>query len=333
MRLQKNRRTAVRDEMRSARDVGQEITDEIIALLEAGGELPWRKPWTGAGGRLPLRHEGTPYRGVNIFMLGLRAMTRGYASPYWMSYRQAEALGGQVRKGERSTPVVFYGVARRAGAGVDAPPDAVSGAAGGETEMAGVRFLKSFAAFNADQISGLPDRYHPARDETPGGAQPVARLAAIMDAMITGLGVEFVSGGDRACYVRDLDRIHMPDIGRFVDAEKYYATGFHELAHSCEHPGRLALDYGIKNFGNEAYARAELMAEGAAAILGATLGFSPDHIEDHAAYVQSWLKALKNDKRCFLKAAADAQRAVDHLLDAARIGGAAALITAPGVEI
>jgi antirestriction protein ArdC len=302
------------------RDIAQEITDEIIALLESGDELPWRMPWKRAGGGLPLRHEGSPYRGINVFMLGLRAMTRGYASPYWMSYRQATELGGQVRKGEKSSTVVYYGVGKNRQA--DTPPDlpAASDRSDGDGSDGAYRFLKWFPAFNADQIDGLPDRYHPASEDLDGGARPIAELAAVADAMIAGLGVDYIEGGDRACYIRDLDQIRMPQITRFHDAEKFYATKFHECGHACEAPKRLAIDYGAKQFGNEAYARAEVMVEMAAAILGATLGFKPDHLEDHAAYIQSWIKAMRNDKRFILKAAADAQRCVDYLMAAAGMG-------------
>jgi antirestriction protein ArdC len=179
------------------------------------------------------------------------------------------------------------------------------------------RFLKWFPAFNADQIDGLPERYHPVADDLDGGARPIAELAAIADAMIDGLGVTYVEGGDRACYIRDLDELHMPEISRFHDAERFYATKFHEAAHATEIPKRLNIDHGRKCFGNEAYSRGELYAEMTAAILGATLGFKPDHIEEHAGYIQSWLKALRNDKRFVLKAAADAQRGADYLLAAA----------------
>ncbi len=299
------------------RDIAQEITDEIIALLEAGDELPWRMPWKRSGGGLPLRHEGTPYRGINVFMLGLRAMSRGYASPYWMSYRQATELGGQVRKGEKAAAVVYYGVGRTRRA--DAGPDRPAGGESGDSDGAdgAYHFLKWFPAFNGDQIDGLPARYHPAPEDLDGGARPIAELHAIADAMIAGLGVDYIEGGDRACYIRALDRIHMPKITRFTDAERFYATKFHEAAHATEHRKRLNIDYGVKSFGNEAYAIGELYAEVTAATIGATLGFKPDHIEDHAGYIQSWLKALRNDKRFILKIAADAQRGADYLLAAA----------------
>ena len=300
------------------RDIAQEITDQIVALLEEGGELPWRKPWRTTGAGLPLRHDGTPYRGINVFLLGLRAMGRGYASPYWMSFRQALEQGAAVRKGERGTTVIYYGVAKKRGADDASGGDQGSDAEGGDGT---VRFLKHFTAFNAEQIDGLPDRYFPARDAAPpSGPSACARLGPIADAMIAGLGVAYHEGGDRACYWRDLDRIDMPPLARFVSAESYYATKFHECGHAVEHPRRLGLDYGPKSFGNVAYAKCEIVVELAASILGAHLGFAPDHIENHAAFIQSWLAVLKGDKRFILKAAADAQRVVDHLLAAAGLG-------------
>jgi antirestriction protein ArdC len=242
------------------RDIAQEITDEIIGLLEAGGELPWRMPWKRSAGSLPLRHEGSPYRGINVFMLGLRAMSRGYTSPYWMSYRQAVELGGQVRKGEKAATVVYYGVGKNRSADANPAPAASGEAHDGEGGDSRYRFLKWFPAFNADQVDGLPARYHPTHDDLDGGARPIADLAAIADAMITGLGVTYAEGGDRACYIRALDQIHLPDIRRFTDAERFYATKFHEAAHATEHPKRLNIDYGVKSFGNESYARGELFA-------------------------------------------------------------------------
>jgi antirestriction protein ArdC len=257
---------------------------------------------------------------VNVFMLSIRAMTRGYVSPYWMSYRQAAELGGQVRRGETATTVVYYGVAKAK------DTDSAGEAHGGENaaEAAPRRFLKWFSAFNADQIEGLPELYHPERDEGEReGPAALPELQAVAEAMTAGISVGYREGGEQACYIRALDEVRMPALRRFGDHERYLATRFHELAHACEHPKRLAVDYGAKIFGNEAYAKGELFAELTAAILGATLGFRPDHLDDHAAYVQFWLKALRGDKRLILKAAGDAQRAVDHLLGAVEAGRAA----------
>jgi antirestriction protein ArdC len=219
---------------------------------------------------------------------------------------------------EEASTVLYYGVGKsRHADNAPALPEA-GDTPNDKADDGAYRFLKWFPAFNAGQIDGLPIRYYPAADDLDGGARPIADLAAIADAMVAGLGVDYVEGGDRACYIRDLDRIHMPEITRFFDAERFYATKFHELAHSCEVPKRLNIDHGgPKSFGNESYARGELLAECTAAILGATLGFRPDHLEDHAGYIGSWLKALRNDKRFILKAAAEAQRGADYLLAAA----------------
>ncbi len=317
---------------KSPRDIAQEITDQIIALLEQGDPLPWRRPWRTGSAGLPLRFNGDAYRGVNVFMLGLKAMAAGYASPYWMTFKQALELGAAVRKGERATTVVYYGVAGRrdgedgAGDGSGEGRGGRAGDAGGDTAAQGAprRFLKWYAAFNAEQIEGLPGRYYPERSaDLDGGARPVAPLAQMADAMIAGLGVEYREGGERACYIRTLDRIEMPAVSRFECYQRYLATKFHECAHAAEHPRRLNIDYGPKVFGNEAYAKCEIVAELASVIVGATLGFAPDHIEDHAAYVQSWLAALRGDKRFILKASAAAQRGADYLIAAMERGMAA----------
>lgn len=251
------------------------------------------------------------------FMLGLKAMSCGYASPYWMSFNQALELGAAVRKGEKSTPVVYYGTARKAAAD-DAGGERDEG---DEPGGGAYRFLRVFAAFNAEQIDGLPGRFFPARDEPPGeGPEPIAPLREIVEAMTAGLGVTYVEGGDRACYIRGLDTIHMPEARRFLSYQHYVATRVHELAHATEAPQRLAIDYGAKVFGNEAYAKGELYAELCAAMVGAHLGFAPGHIEDHAAYVQSWLSVLRGDKRFILKASADAQRGADYLFTVVEAG-------------
>ena len=302
-------------------DPAQAITEEIVALLEKG-DLPWRQPWRTAGGGVPLRHGGEGYRGINAFLLGMRAAIMGYTSPYWMTYLQAKDLGGRVRKGERSSIVVYYSVAKTKGetAG-DGAGHSGSGEGGdGEGEGGAYRFLKSYRVFNAGQVDGLDPRYHPEPEGEPtDGPSPIPACEAFFEA----IGADVSIGGDRACYVPSLDRIHMPALARFESAERYYAVLGHENVHRTKTKERLDRSFGTSIFGNEAYAKEELVAELGTALLGQQLGFTADHLDDHAAYIDHWIKAMRGDRRFLFTAAAHAQRAVDWLVAAAEKGGVA----------
>ena len=310
-------------------DAAQLVTDEIVALLERG-TLPWRQPWRTAGGGVPLRRGGEGYRGINAFLLGMRAALMGYTSPYWMTYQQARAMDACVRKGERSSVVVYYGTAKAKDAedgadGGGSPSD--EGSDGAES----YRFLKSYRVFNAAQIDGLDARFHPEAEGDPAdGPKAIPACQAFFDA----IGADVAVGGDRACYVPSLDRIHMPPLARFESAEKFYATLGHEHVHYTKAPERLDRSFGASTFGSETYAKEELVAELGAALLGQQLGFTADHLEDHAAYLESWLKVLRGDRRFLFRAGAHAQRAVDWMVKAAAQGGVTldAPSAAEGVE-
>lgn len=281
------------------------ITDAIIAQLEQGVR-PWQQPWdsSGVAVALPLRANGEAYRGINTVMLWMRASAEGWAGRHWMTYRQAAALGGQVRKGESSTLVVYYG---QSGGG-DVDDD-------GE-ESRGFRFLKGYPVFNVAQIDGLDPSFYPAPVERPVyDVQWNADLEAFLDA--TGADISWT--GERAYYAPGPDHIRMPDRALFRDAEQAYATAHHELIHWTGAKHRLDRTFGSR-FGDPAYAREELIAELGAAFLGAHTGLRPDHIEDHSAYLSHWLQALKSDSRAILKAAAQAQAACDFVLQAVERG-------------
>jgi antirestriction protein ArdC len=304
-------------------DAAQLITDEIVALLEKG-TLPWRRPWRIAGGGVPLRHGGEGYRGINAFLLGMRAALMGYTSPYWMTFQQARAMDACVRKGERSSVVVYYGTAKAKDA--DGGPDgAGSRSDEGSDSADSYRFLKSYRVFNAAQIDGLDARFHPEPEGDPvDGPEPIPACQAFFDA----IGADVAVGGDRACYVPSADRIHMPPLARFESAEKFFATLGHEHVHRTKAPDRLDRSFGASTFGNEAYAREELVAEIGAAVLGQRLGFTAHHLDDHAAYIAEWIKVLRGDKRFLFRAGAHAQRAVDWMVEAAARGGVT--LDAPG---
>jgi antirestriction protein ArdC len=243
---------------------------------------------------------GQPYRGVNLFLLSLTAGEEGYASPYWATYRQTAALGGQVRQGERSTLVVFWKKAETE----HRDPQT------GEVTVRAVPVLRYYRVFNAHQADGLPDRFYPA----PGEHQPIAGPQAVLDGYLA-RGPRLVHvAGDRADYHPATDTIRLPMPAQFRSPESYCAAAFHEAGHSTGHPHRLnrpgiaAFDH----FGSGKYAREELIAEMTSAILCADMGIdNPDLSGNSAAYIAHWLTALDSDHKLVITAAGHAQHATD----------------------
>ena len=291
----------------TAQSPAARITQEIIARLEAGTR-PWIKPWRGVAASRPLRACGVRYKGMNVFWLWLVADMCGFGSPYWMTYKQAQALGGQVRKGEKSTIAIFYKSYTKQ---LDAPE------AGGPDEETR-RVLKAYPVFNADQVDGLPERFHPVTVEL---VEPEGREAAF-DAFFAAVPATLRHQGDSAYYEPVVDRITMPPAELFTGYDHYYATLAHELSHWTGHSTRLDRDLKHR-FGTSAYAAEELVAELSSAILGAELGLPVAHLDNHASYIDHWLKLLKDDDRAILTAAAKAEEASALLL---RLGGRDAAI-------
>jgi antirestriction protein ArdC len=282
-------------------DIYQRVTNQIVASLETGIR-PWMKPWSGehAAGRItrPLRSNGVPYQGINVLMLWGAAMEKGYSAPIWMTFKQALALGGAVRKGEHGSLVVYASSFTRTEADDK-----------GEESAKDIPFLKSYTAFNVEQIDGLPAHYlAPAEPRL----DPVQRIDHA-ERFFAATGATVRHGGDRAYYSISTDHVQMPHFETFRDAESFYAILAHETTHWTRHPSRLAREFGRKRFGDEGYAMEELVAELGAAFLCADLDLTPEPRPDHAAYIANWLKALKNDKRAIFTAASYAQRAADFL--------------------
>jgi antirestriction protein ArdC len=282
-------------------DLYTRVTNEIVALLEAGTR-PWLQPWQAAhaAGEVsrPLRFNAVPYRGINVVLLWLAAMQQLFTCPLWMTYRQAAELGGQVRRGEKGSLVVYGSRFTRREAGDD----------GQELEYE-VPFLKSYSVFNCEQIDGLPARYYAKAEPTLHPAHRIERA----EQFFTATGADIRHGGGLAYYSPTADFVQMPPFESFRDAESYYATLAHEATHWTKHPSRLAREFGRQRWGDEGYSMEELVAEMGAAFLCADLGITPEVREDHAAYIASWLKVLRNDKRAVFAAAAHAQRAADYL--------------------
>jgi antirestriction protein ArdC len=274
------------------------ITTAIVERLEAGTR-PWLQPWTGASVSRPLRTCGTPYQGINVLWLWMAAEAAGHASPFWMTYRQSQLLGGQVRKGERGTVAIFYRTYQAEEA------DEGDEDAGPRTR----RVLKSFTVFNACQIAGLPSRFFP----EPRPLPPATERDVALDAFFAAVPARIRHWGAEAYYSPVLDRVTMPEAGLFRDLNHYRATLAHELSHWTGHESRLARQMGGR-FGSEAYAMEELVAELSSAMVGAELGLPVDHLDHHASYLASWLKVLKADSRAILTVAAKAEEAASLLL-------------------
>lgn len=282
-------------------DVYTRITDKIIADLEQGVRT-WMKPWNAGNtaGRItrPLRHNGVPYSGINILMLWAEAVSQGFGAPIWMTFRQATELGAHVKKGEKGSLVVYANAITRTEEGDN----------GEETERE-IHFMKGYTVFNVEQVEGLPETYY-AKPEVE--TTPVERISHA-EAFFKATGADVRYRGDRAYYSADGDYIQIPVIEAFRDAESFYATLAHESAHWTKHPSRLDREFGRKQWGDEGYAREELVAEHSSAFLCADLGITPEVRDDHASYIANWLTVLKNDKRAIFTAAAHAQKAVDYL--------------------
>jgi antirestriction protein ArdC len=283
-------------------DVYERITNQIVAELEKGVR-PWLKPWNTehAAGRItrPLRGNGIPYRGINVLMLWSAALNKGYAAPIWMTFKQALELKANVRKGEHGSLVVYADKLIRTETDADT---------GEESEHA-IPFMKGYTVFNVEQIDGLPEHYY--GKPAPRG-ETVQRIADA-EKFFAATGVTVRHGGNRAYYRPASDHVQMPPIEAFRDAESYYVTLAHEGTHWTRHPSRLNRDFGRKRFGDEGYAIEELVAELGSAFLSADLELTPEVREDHASYIASWIKVLKNDKRAIFSAASHAQRAADFL--------------------
>ena len=282
-------------------DLYTRVTNTIVAHLEQGVR-PWHKPWHAEhmAGRIsrPLRGNGVPYQGINVLMLWAASVAKGYACPIWLTYRQAQELGGQVRKGEKSEQVVYADRFRKT----------ETDANGDEVERE-IPFLKAYCVFNAEQIDGLPPHFSAMAAPQ---LDPVQRIGQA-EAFFSSLHADIRHRGNRAFYAIEPDYIGMPPFEAFRDAESYYATLAHETAHWTRHPSRLDRDFGRKRWGDEGYALEELVAELSAAFLCADLGLTPEPRPEHADYIGSWLKALKEDRRAIFSAAAHAQRAADYL--------------------
>ena len=280
------------------RDHYQDLTDKIIAALEAGTP-PWRRPWDKSacgGATAPVNAAtGHRYRGINLFVLGMSPLAFASDDPRWCSYRQASARGWQVRRGEKATPVYFY-----------KPIEIEDDAADGGRETRRIPILRTFSVFHASQIDGIP----PLAPRV--AAKTVPERIEDVEIIVQASGVPVRIGGDRALYSPGLDVIHLPPDEAFHRPEDRVVTLFHEIAHATGHPSRLNRDLS-GGFGSVSYAKEELRAELASYAIGSIIGL-PCDVPNHASYILSWVGILKQDRREIFHAAAEAQRIADYVL-------------------
>jgi antirestriction protein ArdC len=282
----------------------QTVTDRIISSLKAG-VIPWEKPWKSpryAGGPFPRNfYTGRPYRGINVLLL----WSSEFSSPFWITFKQAQALKGSVRKGEHGTPIVFY----------KQLPEHATKDEEATSEDERVPFvLCHYTVFNVEQCDGLtlPEISQPA-------IAPEIGEDELCESIVTGWenrpALYLNSPSEyRAYYRPSTDSVHMPAHSRFVDAPHYYSTLFHELVHSTGHESRLHRIFG-DSFGDELYSKEELVAEMGAAFLCAIAGIANERTNRNTtAYIQNWITTLEEDNRLIVHAAANAQRAVDLIL-------------------
>jgi antirestriction protein ArdC len=278
-----------------------EVTDRIIAELEAG-RLPWVQPWDAGKCGLGLpRNAGTGrrYSGINILVLWSALFRQGYGSQGWLTYRQALALGGHVRKGEVGTTVCY--------ADRFIPKDGNETAPGEDVDRREIAFLKRFTVFNVDQCDELPDDVTAAPFALAGEREGIPHA----DALIAATGATIDIGGDRAFYMPSADRIRVPPQQAYRDQVNWYRTMLHELGHWTGHSSRLARLQPREADGPD-YAREELVAELSAAFTCAELGIIPT--VRHADYIGAWLDVLREDSRAIFRAASLASKAADYLL-------------------
>ncbi len=276
-----------------------EVTATIVTQLEAG-VVPWVQPWSKAAASLGLPRNavsGRAYSGINILVLWGAVIECGYPSQHWLTFKQALAAGGCVRKGERGRTVFF----------ADRFVPKAAREQGGETEDAkAIPFLKRFTVFNAAQCDGLPEGL--VAEPAP---LPPRELHAAAEDLIARTGADFRIGGEHAFYSPSGDLIVVPPQPAFPQQIDYYRTALHELGHWTGHAARLDRDQ-TGRFGSAVYAREELVAELASAFLCAALGIEPS--VRHADYLGSWLDVLRADNRAIVQAASKASKAADYLL-------------------
>jgi len=283
------------------RDHYQEVTDRIIAALEAGTP-PWRRPWDpdkAGGPAMPCNATtGQRYRGINVLTLGMSELAFSSGDPRWATYKQATEQGWQVRRGERGTTGYFF---KRLEVHDDRSSD------DDDDAVRRIPLLRAFTLFHASQIDGIPPFAPPTLAEAPWRAPEASEI------ILANSGAVLRFGGERAFYSPATDHIQMPPQAAFTTAQGYCSTLIHEMGHWSGAPARLNRD--LRNrFGSHDYAREELRAEIGQMMVCTELGIADCDFSNNAAYVAHWLETLRSDRKEIFRVAADAQRIADFLL-------------------
>src|ERR1700719_1426599 len=269
------------------------VTAKIIKQLE-NGVAPWRKPWRAEAPCNLI--TGKPYRGINPFLLA----PQGYGSRYWLTFNQANKLGGHIRKGEKSSIVTFWHIGE----------EKIVRDADGKTRKERPFLLRFYRVFNVEQTEGIADKLG------LGNASPRIPSLDQCEAIVSGMpNRPAITQDARAWYRPANDTVGMPSRQAFGSAEEYYSTFFHELTHSTGHPSRIGRE-GIEKlntFGSESYSKEELIAEMGAAMLAGVTGIERKTLANSAAYLKSWIDVLKSDSRMVVFAASQAQKAADYI--------------------
>ncbi|WP_165852107.1 ArdC family protein [Mucilaginibacter terrenus] len=288
-------------------DTYQEVTDAVIKALEEGTVI-WQCPWNQVG--LPKNiTSNVNYRGWNLFLLNFHTIMKGYPTPYYITYKQANNLKGSIKKGEKGVRIIYWAEVELKNQQTDAttpqPADE-------QTKPKTIMVPKTYTVFNIAQTEGI--KFPCFEAELRSDAEKIANCEIVVDNMPNRPTIR--KNGTNAYYQPSTDTVVVPSLKRCKSSEAYYSTLFHELAHSTGHESRLNRKELLSSdgFGSAAYAKEELTAEMTAAFLSAVTGIDQVTIDNSAAYIESWLKALKNDKTLVIKAAAQAQRAADYIL-------------------
>lgn len=273
------------------------VTNAIMESLE-NGVIPWRKPFSDTFNRLPINFStGSAYRGINILLLSSIGHNLAYSHNSWLTFHQAKKLGAHVKKGERASQIIFW---KKVLLDKDAESDSPDGKV--------IFIARIYHVFNIDQCEGL--------DDDKGSLIPERPISSAHEVIAAYPSPPEIQLGSHAVYFPELDVLKIPSSDKFISQEEYYGTLFHELIHSTGHPSRLNRELQGRHEAEQSYAEEELIAEIGSAFLCSLVGIStPDIQNNRTAYIQSWLKALRGDKRLVVKAASQAQKAVDYILD------------------
>lgn len=288
-------------------DTYQEVTDAVIKALEEGTVI-WQCSWNETGFPKNIT-TGNQYRGWNSIWLNFHSIIKGYQAPFYLTYKQAQALGGTIKKGEKGTRITYWATIQLK----NQTTETTDRTTGETTETHPTKMVpKSYTVFNIEQTEGINFPAIEALDRTD--AEKIASCQLVVHQMPAR---PVIKNGTEAFYTPSTDTVIVPTLQRSKTSEGYYSTLFHELAHSTGHESRLNRKEVMQSdgFGKTNYAKEELTAEMTAAFLNAITGISSATLPNNAAYIKNWLTVLKNDKTLILKAAGQAQKAADYILN------------------